>query len=254
MDPPSLLHAVRAGSLQQLCQLLAAGADVNEVVLEAGWDDTKWDFTALHIAAESKDVPVAGQLLAAGANVNAADGWRCTPLHSAARQGDVSMAGLLLAAGADVNKVSGWEDATPLHIAAGRGDLAMVNKLLAAGADVHAWSSYLGTPLSFAVREAADTSVLRALLAAGADARWVLDTAAEKGLVEHAALLLAAGACMDRHPMTPTLRRAATVETVQLLVAAGADLAKRGGSLQDTEFADVHGHICTMPFTTTTCQ
>lgn len=101
---------------------------------------------ALDMAAESGHLKVVEVLLAARADVNAADVSGTTALEAAAGCGYLEILERLLAAGADVNAVSpsGW---TLLYTAASGGCLEVVERLLAANANVNAVSSGGLTPL-----------------------------------------------------------------------------------------------------------
>ncbi len=127
--------------------------------------------TGLHWAASNRDPRLAKILLDAGADVGA--GTRIgnyTPLHVAAQEGAAYVVALLLEAGADPElpiEVGGR--ARPLHFAAASGTEAAVAALLAVGADVNATEDAWGqTPLIFAASKGR-TEAVRALLDAGAD-------------------------------------------------------------------------------------
>ena len=125
--------------------------------------------TALHWAAERGDLPMATVLLKAGAKVTPITrNGAYTPLHIAARAGNGAVVKALLAAGADP-KVLTATGATALHLAAQAGDVAAVNALIAKKADVNARETTWGqTPLMFAA--AADRAgAVSALLKAGAN-------------------------------------------------------------------------------------
>jgi ankyrin repeat protein len=101
-----------------------------------------------------------------GADVNMArDGW--TPLMAASVNGVADIARALLAAGADVNAadISGW---TALMWASYFGHVEIVRDLLAAGADKHAVSNDGDTTHTLAGRRGtlASAPAIRALLAA----------------------------------------------------------------------------------------
>ena len=93
-------------------------------------------FTALHLAAFFGAPRAAALLLRRGADAGAvADNpMRVQPLNSAAAGQHHEIVAALIAAGADVNaqQESGY---TPLLVAAGQGDAALARLLLAAGAD-----------------------------------------------------------------------------------------------------------------------
>jgi len=137
-----LLLAAQVGCLDCARLLLAKGARV---------DDTAADGTsALVMAAFSGQTGVASQLLAAGADPNAA-GAGYTALHAAALRGDLTLVQALLAAGANPHATissgspvrrfgSQWAlptpfvGATPLVVAAAYLETGIMRALLAAGA------------------------------------------------------------------------------------------------------------------------
>ena len=124
----------------------------------------------LPAAALRDDVEGARRLIAAGANVRAADRYGVTPLVLAARNGNAAMIGMLLAAGADVNTtLPGGE--TVLMTAARTGRVEAVRVLLKAGARVDAAEPRRGqTALIWAVAEG-HAAVVEELIGAGADIR-----------------------------------------------------------------------------------
>ncbi len=126
--------------------------------------------TALHWAAERGDAELAGMLLYAGAAlepVTRIGGY--TPLHVAARTGSEAVARRLLEAGADAKRAASGSGATALHLAAAAGSGGLVAALLAKGADPDARDAvWEQTPLIFAASMNRAGSI-RALLAAGAD-------------------------------------------------------------------------------------
>lgn len=123
---------------------------------------------ALHTAVYNDDLATARRLLAAGADVKAANRYGVTPLSLACENGNVDAIGLLLDAGADPNTVlPGGE--TALMTAARTGNTAAVKLLLARGADVHAKESKRGqTALMWAAAEG-HAETVEVLLRAGAD-------------------------------------------------------------------------------------
>ena len=186
--------------------------------------------TALHWAADADDVEGARLLIAAGANVKAANRYGVTPLSLACTNGNGAMVKMLLEAGADPNtSLPGGETAlmtaartgslpavkallaggaavdakegrrkqTPLMWAAAEGHTAVVEALIAAGADFKARLTSGFTPLLFAVREG-QADVVRALLKAGADVNDTIQASPAAGRLMGAsrtgtsALLLAA--------------------------------------------------------------
>ncbi len=135
--------------------------------------------TALVAAVKSGDVDTVGQLLANGADVNAAAGDTATALIWAAVRDDLPVAQLLLDAGADPN-IASRNNIVPLYEAITRGNTAMVDALLRAGADVNA-RVYEGgdTPLMNAAR-VGDFEIAQRLIGSGAEVlptedNWGLD-------------------------------------------------------------------------------
>ena len=110
--------------------LLEAGADVNV--------PTRYQKTALHIAAECSTADVVAALLKAGAHVNPEDNHKKTPLHKACSRFDYDAgpALLLIRNGTDVNAICGTGfPYTPLDFAIGaRFHRRLVPILLRAGA------------------------------------------------------------------------------------------------------------------------
>ncbi|XP_049854013.1 poly [ADP-ribose] polymerase tankyrase-2-like isoform X3 [Schistocerca gregaria] len=103
-----LLQAVKDGSMEELQQLLASGADV-------GMRDC-YRMTALHWAAERGYLETVECLLKNGAEVDSRDRWQRTPLHRAAERGHRSVVTVLLNAGADREAVDNLGN-TPLKLA-----------------------------------------------------------------------------------------------------------------------------------------
>jgi ankyrin repeat protein len=208
---------------------------------------------ALLEAAQSKNTDFATRLLAAGANVNFSG--RLSPLASAVRVRDTPMVELLLARGASPDSRGLMDGTTALFDAVELGHLEHVKRLLAAGAKVDVVDpKTFRCVLHEAVRKRMSdgkvppVEVLSALLAAGAKpelgdraTRPVLHSAIEVDAVEHARLLLEAGA----NPNTQAVFRGLTAlhvafearvhSIVPLLLERGADRS----------IADHSGRDCT---------
>ena len=130
----------RLATLSLVSGLLAFGADPD-------------GSTPLHRAAQQDDVALADKLIAAGANVKAANRYDITPLSLAATNGDAVLIEHLLKAGADANATS-EEGQTALMTAALNGKVDAVKVLLAHGANVNAKEAFKGqTALMWAASE-----------------------------------------------------------------------------------------------------
>ncbi|WP_412547890.1 ankyrin repeat domain-containing protein [Pseudomonas sp. PDM16] len=138
-DTP-LAIAAKNGSLDEVRQLVAAGAKVNAV--------------------DPEDV------------------WERTALMQAARMGHTSVVEFLLSEGADVKQQGDGTGASPLREAAYKGHLGVVNALLAAGAapDVDADANGR-TPLLWALigKQPDAPAIVEALLKAGANSQQVFE-------------------------------------------------------------------------------
>lgn len=239
-DSSQTLHqAAAAGDIEQVQEILAQRADVNE--------KNKDGSTPLHEAAGNGWRDVARLLLEKGANVETADTSGQTPLHRASRFASRHICALLLAKGASVNTRDNRGN-TPLHAAMGRQevDRSLFELLLAKGADVKARNEQGETPLHLACRarkvatytqqreEAADV-----LLAHGAEVdatdksgRTPLHVGAENGQDKVVRLLLAKGADVSSTQSdgrTALHLAAGTGENsiVEALIARGADVKAR---------------------------
>ena len=216
--------------------------------------------TFLHRAVIMNDEKAVKDLLAAGADPNAADGKKptsprsvhmkrggLTPLHYAACFGNVKIARMLLDAGADVNAHEIVEFLSPLMIAAHHSP-KIVDLLLKNGAVAYERSKYGWTALHAATRTG-NTIIASMLLNNGADVNvksksrhTPLHVAAECGNINTAKLLLESGAdihAVDEEGLTPILTAQwwcndpeASGDMVRLLLDYGANVKDR----------DIHGN------------
>lgn len=216
------LHAAAAaGDAEEVAQLLAAGASVNE--RNALGD------TPLATAALAGHLAVVQQLLMAGADVTAAGRSGETALHRAAQHGHVSVLQLMLStattgsvsdqAGASceaaVNAGTGSTAGTALHAAVVFRQTTTAEVLLAAGADTDATNRSGLTPLQFAaLQKTTNNGCLSLLLSAGADVNTAsaagltaLELACQKSNAAAVKLLLAAGANPNTRHNAMAVRR-----------------------------------------------
>jgi hypothetical protein len=103
---PPIVRAAGEGRLDELKELLAAGADVNA----RGSNDV----TPLHAAALLGHKDVVEALLAAGASTNVRDWENATPLQMAAATGHLDIVKVLVASGASIGDGAALEMATIL--------------------------------------------------------------------------------------------------------------------------------------------
>lgn len=107
--------------------------------------------TPLLVAVNKNNMDIALMLLAAGADINAADSRGLTPLIQAIYERHLPLAEMLIKKGADVNRRTKKGEAA-LHPAAYLGNLAIVRQLLAKGADVNAETDFGNSPLDGAIQ------------------------------------------------------------------------------------------------------
>jgi ankyrin repeat protein len=148
----TIFEAAAAGEVERVERLVANEAAVN------GYSADGW--TPLHLAAFFGHARIVELLLAHGAQAAAVsrNSTGNTALHAALAGHHPFVAGLLLGAGSDVNAAdaAGWR---PLHLAAAHNSLDAMKTLIAQGADVTAANAQGQTPLTLAqeknLREAA---------------------------------------------------------------------------------------------------
>ncbi|MFO0587018.1 MAG: ankyrin repeat domain-containing protein [Polyangiaceae bacterium] len=139
-----LLHAVEAGDIDRLAELLADGADAN-AILTSRYDTMEERLTPLIAAVRELQRPGGPEtrcsidsvvlLLRYGADVNRWDAEHAsTPLLNAVFREHIEAVRLLLSAGADPN-VRGDEGDSPLRWCAQNGLVEMARLLLLCGAD-----------------------------------------------------------------------------------------------------------------------
>jgi len=124
--------------------------------------------TPLLTAIYHGDVQAVDRLIAAGANVRAANREGMTPLAMACLDGSLQIIDRLLKAGADP-KQRGPNGETLLMFAARNGRVDVIARLLAAGVEVNAREPLRGTTALMWAAEQRHPEAVKALLAAGAD-------------------------------------------------------------------------------------
>jgi ankyrin repeat protein len=173
-SPTALLReAIRRGSLAQMRQALAQGAD-----LEA--PNRKRGQTVLHLAVGAGRLAMVQSLIAAGSNVNAQDDEGASPLFLSAGQpgDDTAIMEALIAAGADVF-LADVEDGSPLVEATSNGCPRKVAVLMQAGAAVHDPQNRQSALFTMAFNDDAnpmELEILRLLVASCTELNAATDT------------------------------------------------------------------------------
>ena len=203
-DGKALLEATNKGHERCVEALLKTGADVNESYKGV------YNETALLIAIENDYDTCAEHLLEAGAEANATGKLQQdTALMVATKKGNAKSVDILLKAEADVNHVNQKNGHTALFYAILRNDHKCVNLLINAGAAVNIIDNNNDTPLLASLRVGSTC-------------------------VKTVALLIQAGADVnvtDSIGGTPLMKasRGASIETVRLLLAGGAQINQPKG-------------------------
>jgi uncharacterized protein len=149
----ALWEACAAGEVERVERLLASGESANAHSAD-GW-------TPLHLAAYFGHVRIVEVLLTHNAVVatRSTNPIGNTPLHAALAGNHTFVAGLLIGAGADLNAADAAGN-RPLHLAAANNHVDTMKALIAQGADVSAANAEGRTALSLAQeknqREAAE--------------------------------------------------------------------------------------------------
>jgi ankyrin repeat protein len=159
--PAPLVDAVRARDSATARKLLR---ESREAVKQIAVDGT----TALHWAVYNDDADLVDRLVAAGADVNAANDYGATPLSQAAVVGNVRVIKRLLGAGADVESANA-DGQTALMVLARSSNVEAARLLLKRGARVDTRESWRQqTALMWAAAEA-QPAMVKLLIDSGAD-------------------------------------------------------------------------------------
>ena len=229
----ALADVVRQGDRDGIRALLARRTDVN--AREA--DGT----TALHWAVRAGDIETVALLIKAGADVKSANRYGITPLWLAAVNGSAPMIDTLLAAGAEPDAALPSGE-TPLLVAARTGTSDAVAALIARGANVHTREGEFGqTALMLAAAEN-HAAVCAALIAAGAEVKArtsVFEPQFSPSNVYRVPELVKGGFTAMLYAA-----RQGSIESAQVLIAAGADLNERepGDGISPLLLAIMNGH------------
>jgi ankyrin repeat protein len=214
-----LIQAIRSKDAAAVRVLLRSRADVNATQGDGA--------TALHWAVHYNDPATVDLLLRAGSRVNAANDLGVTPLYLACTNRNAAIVKKLLDAEADPNGTL-LNGETVLMNCARTGNTESVKALIAAGAKVNAKErEHDQTALMWAAAEK-HPEVVRVLLEAGADirARSRTYTQTVTSEVTQRAGREELNYNVLRGGSTPLLfgARSGDVESVRLLLAAGADV------------------------------
>lgn len=134
-------------------RLIDAGADINDVVLEAAVEEEEqFEFlgfliekganlqslgpNALCGAISNSNYAAVKLLISAGVNVNRSSSLGRYPIQSAAFRNNVEIFRYLLKAGADINATNSKDGSTALHGAAEQGNIEMIQLLLELGCQI----------------------------------------------------------------------------------------------------------------------
>jgi len=260
-----LIEAVLNSDFEAARAAIASGADVNGISAEGMYPlhyavnsemprmvrflienkagvnerETQGGYNSLHLVCRKNfnmaknRLEIAVILIAAGADINAADDSGATSLHMAVTGGLEELSRLLIEYGADVNVRTGYHKLVPLHQASSGGHLSIIKLLLEKGADINATSAAGWTPLHAAKNK--ETAEL--LVNNGADVNAVsekgltpLSEAVSMGNTELAKYLVEKGADAS-HKLTNTnrtlLHYAGSAGTAAYLLSLGIGVEAR---------------------------
>ncbi|KAL2809829.1 hypothetical protein BJX63DRAFT_340078 [Aspergillus granulosus] len=215
-----------------------------EYLLEAGTppkNQFPFGFAPIFIAANLDVGPdseyLVNLLIAAGADVSAADSQGLTPLYASARKGNLAVVAALLSNGAVISTDPTYQW-TPLHAAAVGGHNDILELLIENGADVNACGTTGFTPLYLAMMHGYGLSV-RLLIDKGADTTvakngvTLLHLTVGRGLEEIADLLITRGAPINdladnEFAALHHAAQAGDMAVAEVLIRRGAEINIRG--------------------------
>jgi ankyrin repeat protein len=177
--------------------------------------------TPLHWAAYQLDADLVQRLIAQGARADTANRYGATPLAEAAKAANAEIVALLLQAGAAVDAANA-DGETALMLAARTGSVEVAKRLIDAGADVNAREAWRDQTALMWAAEGAFAPVVELLIAHGADvrARAAANDWGSQITSEPRAQYRPTGG------LTPLLyaARAGCAECVRAILAAGEDI------------------------------
>lgn len=237
-----LVDAVMQQDRAAVLYLLQRGADVNAAQSDGA--------TALHWAAHWDDADTIDRLLKAGATADVANELGATPLWLAVFNANAAVVEKLLAAGANPNAAMPSGE-TPLMTAVRTGSTPVVKLLLTRGANPNAREKYQGQTALMWAAASQFPEVVRVLVEVGADVRARSDVRHRRVGTELGGFNGAAAREIDKGGYTPLLFavQQGTLETVKLLLAAGADVndtAPEGTSALVVAAHSGHGAVSTL--------
>jgi uncharacterized protein len=218
-----LADAVMRQDTRAAQALLQQHADVNATQADGT--------TALHWAVRWNDLELAGTLLRAGAKPRIANRDGATPMFLAAMNGSAPMIDALLRAGVDPNAAVLSRGETALMMASRTGKLDAVRLLIERGASINAREELRGTNALMWAADQGHADIVRLLLDKGADIRA---QSANLRPIGRNGLTFARGGADGQGTgdamggLTALLfaARQGSIETVRVLVTAGADVQK----------------------------
>jgi len=188
----SLMNLVLQGEIEEAKQVIANGADVNQVDNHGN--------SVLHIAAQNGRAGIIEDLILNGADVNYGNNHQNTAIHLAAQNGWDEVAGHLLRAKKLKVNYKDLHANTALHLAAQNGQLGVAEKLIEAGAKLNEGNAHGLIPLHLAVQNGFN-EMTSLLVQNGADlnhqdliGNTPLHTAFHNSRTEIAQYLIASGA------------------------------------------------------------
>ena len=244
----TLPDIVNAGDRSTAMELIAGGADVNQLSVDST--------SALHWAVYYKDLELVQMLLAEGADPDIANDYGATPMTVASGHGDFEIMKALVDAGGDIESPNA-EGQTLLMAVARTGNTDTASLLLDKGANVNAMESWGEQTALMWASSQKQPAMTRLLIEHGADVdarsrdhdwpRWItseprnkpLDPggytpllyAAREGCIDCVRALLDGGADINKTDLwgeTPLLMATLNMhyDTAALLIERGADIKR----------------------------